>query len=104
MGMCTDSHDTTEIMLKTVLNTIQSTNQWKKLILNSLSTINFRQVKIERIYRGQNKCDLSLRFVFNRIENNVGKGGWLPAFSPPRMFSKGFLYGVTKSRGCVVKG
>ena len=45
-------------------------------------------------------------FVFDRIENIVGKGenaGFL-AFSPfPTMFSKGFLFKVVKNWDCVVK-
>ena len=42
-------------------------------------------------------------FVFDRVENIVGKGGksWLPAFSVfPTMFSKGFLPLMVKCRDC----
>ena len=45
-------------------------------------------------------------FVFDRVENIVGKRRkyWLPAFSPlPSMFPKGFLLRHVKSRDCVVK-
>ena len=47
-----------------------------------------------------------LKFVFERVENIVGKGenAGNPAFSSfPTMFSKSFLYRVLKSRYYVVK-
>ena len=50
--------------------------------------------------------NVKLNFVSGRVENIVGKRRkcWLPAFSPfPKMFSKGILHGVVKSRDCVVK-
>ena len=41
-------------------------------------------------------------FVFDRVENIVGKGE--NAVSPlPAIFSKGFLLRVVKSQDCVVK-
>ena len=51
-------------------------------------------------------------YVFDRVENIVGKGEnadhsfkyWSPAFSPfPTMFSNAFLSKVIKSQDCVVK-
>ena len=50
--------------------------------------------------------DENLKFVFRWVENIVGKGenAGYQYFSPfPRMFSKGFLFRVAKSRDCVVK-
>ena len=55
---------------------------------------NDRHDQIESLCRRQNRYFSSENFLFDRVENTVGKGenAGLPAFSPfPTVFSKAFL-------------
>ena len=50
--------------------------------------------------------NVKLNFVSGRVENIVGKGenaGYQHFLLFTKMFSKGILHGVVKSRDCVVK-
>ena len=60
---------------------------------------NFRPVKIERICKQQNKCNLKNEIYFVKGGKHHGKRRkcWLTAFFPsPTMFSKDFLYSVVQ--------
>ena len=90
MDRCTCRCDLTEILLKTVLNTIQSISQSTKLKALADDKVNATE---------------KLKFIFGRIENIVGKeenAGYLH-FLLFLQFSKGLFFKINESWDCVVK-